>query len=271
MGRRVVTGRPRAGFIGDKALIAPGVETIDVTDAGTSYFALNHDVYASNPVLVEDMQRILKDRQHPPDQRTGAFEPVAANDGTYWRYHRAEVKAAAPLPESERVPSAPPPIVQTPSPVVAIPPPPAVMPRSIGAARRACTFIRRRSANGGSPANRRESAGRGNGVSRTWHGQRNRDDPAPGRAEIRGVPGYGPSRGRAAGIHRLQRPRRHPRPARRRRPQRNPRIAGESGTSIPTGIRKSCSEAARRCTSKKTKPRRSGALSLLAAGVFRRQ
>ena len=91
-------GAPRAGFIGDKALIIPGVETIDVTDAGTSYFALNHDVYASNSVLVEDMKRIFTDRLHPPDQRTGAFEPVVANDGTYWRYHRAETTAAATPP-----------------------------------------------------------------------------------------------------------------------------------------------------------------------------
>jgi esterase/lipase superfamily enzyme len=91
----LIRGKPRAGFIDDKALIVPGVETIDVTDAGTGYFGLNHDVYAANPVLVEDMRRIFKDRKHPPDQRTETFVPVAANGGTYWRYHRADAKAAA--------------------------------------------------------------------------------------------------------------------------------------------------------------------------------
>jgi esterase/lipase superfamily enzyme/Tfp pilus assembly protein PilF len=91
----LIRGEPRAGFIGDKALIVPGVETIDVTDAGTGYFGLNHDVYAANPVLVEDMKRIFKDRKHPPDQRTGTFVPVATNGGTYWRYHRADAKTVA--------------------------------------------------------------------------------------------------------------------------------------------------------------------------------
>ena len=62
----LIRGESRAGFIDGKALIVPGVETIDVTDAGTGYFGLNHDVYASNPVLVEDMKRIFKDQNTRP-------------------------------------------------------------------------------------------------------------------------------------------------------------------------------------------------------------
>ena len=128
----LIRGEPRAGFIGDKALIVPGVETIDVTDVGTSYFALNHDVYASNPVLVEDMKRIFKDRQHPPDQRTAAFEPVLVTGGTYWRYHRAEVKAAAPA-QRNSVPSTGQPIARAPlsaspfPPAIGLPPPVAIV------------------------------------------------------------------------------------------------------------------------------------------------
>ena len=87
-------GLPRAGFIDDKPLIITGVETVDITNAGTSYFALNHDVYASNPILVADMQRIIEKGEHPPDKRTKEFEPVVSKDGTYWRFRRPESRAA---------------------------------------------------------------------------------------------------------------------------------------------------------------------------------
>ena len=116
----LIRGEARAGFIGDKALIVAGVETIDVTDAGTGYFGLNHDVYASNPVLVEDMKRIFKDRKHPPDRRTETFKPIVANAGTYWRYHRAEVKGDAPA-RANSVPSTGQPVVQVSPPAPLLP------------------------------------------------------------------------------------------------------------------------------------------------------
>jgi esterase/lipase superfamily enzyme/Tfp pilus assembly protein PilF len=78
-------GLPRAGFISDRPLIVAGVETIDITDAGINLFALNHDVYASNPTIVADMRRIIAKSERPPDKRTKEFEAVASKDGTYWR------------------------------------------------------------------------------------------------------------------------------------------------------------------------------------------
>ena len=79
-------GEARAGYISkDTPLIAPGVDTVDVTAAGTSLFALNHDLYASSPVLVADMRRILQFGARPPDKRTKAFERVDSGAGTYWR------------------------------------------------------------------------------------------------------------------------------------------------------------------------------------------
>ena len=125
----LIRGEARAGFIGDKALIVAGVETIDVTDAGTGYFGLNHDVYASNPVLVEDMKRIFKDRKHPPDRRTETFKPIVANAGTYWRYHRAEVKGDAPA-RGNIAPSTGQPVVQVPDGVAA---PVPIVPAAIAA------------------------------------------------------------------------------------------------------------------------------------------
>jgi esterase/lipase superfamily enzyme len=79
-------GEARAGYIAkDTPLIAPGVDTIDITAAGTSLFALNHDLYAASPVLVGDMRRILQSGARPPDARTTAFERVDSEAGAYWR------------------------------------------------------------------------------------------------------------------------------------------------------------------------------------------
>ena len=77
--------RPRAGFIKDKPLITAGVDTIDITDAGTDLFALNHDVYSASPTIVGDMRRIIEGGERPPDKRTKELEAVALKDGTYWR------------------------------------------------------------------------------------------------------------------------------------------------------------------------------------------
>jgi esterase/lipase superfamily enzyme len=80
-------GPARAGYVSkDQPLIVTGVDTIDITSAGTGLFALNHDLYASNPILVADMRRIIEKGEWPPDQRTKEFESVTSKDGkTYWR------------------------------------------------------------------------------------------------------------------------------------------------------------------------------------------
>lgn len=80
--------RPRAGFISnERPLIVAGVDTIDITRAGTSLFALNHDTYSESPTIVGDMQRIIARGERPPHKRTKEFEAVVAKEGggTYWR------------------------------------------------------------------------------------------------------------------------------------------------------------------------------------------
>jgi esterase/lipase superfamily enzyme/tetratricopeptide (TPR) repeat protein len=80
---------PRAGFIHGKPLITAGVDTIDVTNGGDTawhdLFALNHDIYSSNPIIVGDMERIIEKGERPPDKRTKDFEVVGSGDDTYWR------------------------------------------------------------------------------------------------------------------------------------------------------------------------------------------
>ena len=79
-----------------------GVETIDTTDAGSSFLGLNHDLYVTNPVIFNDMRYMLKQGKHPPDQRSGAFQSTVTPAGTLWRYHRnnvaPSVAAAVPIP-----------------------------------------------------------------------------------------------------------------------------------------------------------------------------
>jgi esterase/lipase superfamily enzyme/Tfp pilus assembly protein PilF len=79
-------GNARAGYVSkDQPLIVKGVDTIDITSAGTSLFDMNHDLYASNPILVGDIRRIIEKGEWPPDKRTKEFEQVSSKDGTYWR------------------------------------------------------------------------------------------------------------------------------------------------------------------------------------------
>jgi esterase/lipase superfamily enzyme len=79
-------GLARAGYIStDKPLVVTGVDTIDISEAGTGIFSVNHDLYSSNPILVADMRRIIEKSERPPDKRTRELEPVTSPDGTYWR------------------------------------------------------------------------------------------------------------------------------------------------------------------------------------------
>lgn len=79
-------GRPRVGYIADEgpALIS-GVDLIDITSAGMQIFAINHDVYASSPVVVSDMRSVILG-ERPPDRRTKEFSPTSSEKGKYWIY-----------------------------------------------------------------------------------------------------------------------------------------------------------------------------------------
>jgi esterase/lipase superfamily enzyme len=76
---------------GGTASVFPGVETIDVTAAGSTFLGLNHDIYATNPTIFNDMRLVLELGTHPPDKRSALFQPKAAYGGTYWLYRPPEV------------------------------------------------------------------------------------------------------------------------------------------------------------------------------------
>lgn len=81
------------GRVGAVSAVAPGVETIDVTEAGSSLLGLNHDLYATNPTIFNDMRLVLELGKHPPDKRSSVFEPRSTKSGTYWMYRRPDSSA----------------------------------------------------------------------------------------------------------------------------------------------------------------------------------
>lgn len=84
----------RAGYFDDEPLVAPGFDTLDITRPAKSWFswfALNHDVYATDPVLVADMRRLISDGARPPDRRTRYFERVDRSAGSYWKLRSPDV------------------------------------------------------------------------------------------------------------------------------------------------------------------------------------
>jgi esterase/lipase superfamily enzyme len=66
-------------------IVVPSVETIDVSDVGLNFLNLNHDLYATNTLLVEDMRSVIQDSLHPPHQRNvHLFLRKAGAAGDYW-------------------------------------------------------------------------------------------------------------------------------------------------------------------------------------------
>jgi esterase/lipase superfamily enzyme/Tfp pilus assembly protein PilF len=88
--------KPRVGYVlQGKPVLTPGVDTIDITRAGMSLFAINHDVYASSPIVIGDMRRILAG-DRPPHERTNEFKPKSSESGMFWYYEPPIEEPPAP-------------------------------------------------------------------------------------------------------------------------------------------------------------------------------
>jgi esterase/lipase superfamily enzyme/Tfp pilus assembly protein PilF len=81
--------RTRAGYVNGTPVPITGAETIDITGVpSATFFALNHDVYASTPVIVGDMRGVLLG-EGPPDVRTKELHRISMAQGVYWKYQAA--------------------------------------------------------------------------------------------------------------------------------------------------------------------------------------
>jgi esterase/lipase superfamily enzyme len=81
---------PLAGFITDgQPVVHAGLQTIDVSEAGNIGVVsdLNHDIFATNPVVTEDMRQLLQQGVRPPNQRISNFVTrTTAKGTTFWSY-----------------------------------------------------------------------------------------------------------------------------------------------------------------------------------------
>jgi len=106
--RTVLAGHVKDG----KPFTHPGVDTIDISEAGAAFelthFELNHDVFATNPIMVEDMRQLLQNGIRPPDRRLSSLQP---RNG-YWFYH----ETAPPAPHPKTQPAGPVPASPSPCP-----------------------------------------------------------------------------------------------------------------------------------------------------------
>ena len=85
--RQVAGGVPRAGDVPpDGPVIAPGVDTIDVTETSTDLLALNHSLYAERGALLNDIALLLQTGERPPDKRIPILQRVRTLHGDFWRY-----------------------------------------------------------------------------------------------------------------------------------------------------------------------------------------
>jgi esterase/lipase superfamily enzyme len=85
--RQVAGGVPRAGDVPpDGPVIAPDVDTIDVTETSTDLLALNHSLYAERSALLNDIALLLQTGERPPDKRIPILQRVRTLRGDFWRY-----------------------------------------------------------------------------------------------------------------------------------------------------------------------------------------
>jgi esterase/lipase superfamily enzyme len=83
-------GSVLAGYVANgRPLLRPNIQSIDVSEAGAGGIAnLNHDVFASNPVMTEDMRQLLQSGRRPPHARLPTLQQrsTTAPAGLYWYY-----------------------------------------------------------------------------------------------------------------------------------------------------------------------------------------
>ncbi len=90
---KVHGGIPRAGFVSSSGpVVVEGIETIDVSKVSTAIFYLNHNTYAEQTALLNDLALLLRNGTHPPHKRTPILKrnPVPATASApkreYWSY-----------------------------------------------------------------------------------------------------------------------------------------------------------------------------------------
>ena len=70
LSKKIRNDYPRAGDVpADGPAVFPDIDTIDVSAIGTSFFALNHSVYAEDRGVLDDIGQLMLKGEHPPSLR----------------------------------------------------------------------------------------------------------------------------------------------------------------------------------------------------------
>jgi esterase/lipase superfamily enzyme len=85
--RRFAGGVPRAGDVPtDGPLIVQDIDTIDVTATSTDWLALNHSTYAERSALIDDISKLIRTGERPPEKRSQGLARKSSPKGDYWLY-----------------------------------------------------------------------------------------------------------------------------------------------------------------------------------------
>jgi esterase/lipase superfamily enzyme len=90
---RELANFPRAGDVlpaPDGPVVVPGMQTIDVTAVGNELFGLNHNTFAAQRALIDDIGRLLLRGERPPSLRSPVIRafPEGQDPPLYWMYPR---------------------------------------------------------------------------------------------------------------------------------------------------------------------------------------
>lgn len=82
-------GTALAGWVDGEPLLHHAVQSIDLSRAsvGDRWFDLNHDTFAANPVITEDIRQLLQRSVRPPDRRLPVLAVAkGVGGGRFWVY-----------------------------------------------------------------------------------------------------------------------------------------------------------------------------------------
>lgn len=85
-----------AGYVANgEPVVHPKMQSIDVSEARAGLLNMNHDVFATNPVMTEDIRQLLQTGERRPDKRLmQLLEPrPSAAKVRFWAYRRPDAGA----------------------------------------------------------------------------------------------------------------------------------------------------------------------------------
>ena len=77
------SNQPRAGEAGQHLVVVPNVDTVDVSELETGFFALGHSYTAENALALTDMRELIIERKSPVERGLARLLKASA---VFWKY-----------------------------------------------------------------------------------------------------------------------------------------------------------------------------------------